>query len=91
MADTAWASFPGAANIHAFQVLYYLSSFWGQFGPNATTWLLAGEVYPTEMRAVGHGLSAATGKVTFLHILILTRLYSLLAEVNLATTMGCRA
>ena len=25
-------------NIHAFQFLYYFSSFWGQFGPNATTW-----------------------------------------------------
>lgn len=61
---TLWALSVRAAHIHWFQALYYLSSFWGQFGPNATTWLLAGEVYPTEMRAVGHGISAATGKVT---------------------------
>lgn len=26
------------------------SSFWGQFGPNATTWLLPAEIVPTEMR-----------------------------------------
>jgi hypothetical protein len=27
------------AGVHAFQALYYLSSFFNQFGPNATTWL----------------------------------------------------
>ena len=35
----------------------------GQFGPNATTWLLPGEVFPTDIRATCHGVSAATGKV----------------------------
>ncbi|KAK9906884.1 hypothetical protein WJX75_009747 [Coccomyxa subellipsoidea] len=46
-----------------FQALYFLSSFFGQFGPNATTWLLPGEVFPTDIRATCHGISAATGKV----------------------------
>ena len=45
------------------QALYFLSSFFGQFGPNATTWLLPGEVFPTPIRATCHGISAATGKV----------------------------
>jgi hypothetical protein len=27
----------------AMQALYYLSSFFNQFGPNCTTWLVAGE------------------------------------------------
>ena len=49
-------------NIHWFQFLYYFSSFWGQFGPNATTWLLPAELSPTEVRSACHGLSAATGK-----------------------------
>ena len=40
-----------------------MSSFFGQFGPNATTWLLPGEVFPTDIRATCHGISAATGKV----------------------------
>jgi hypothetical protein len=31
------------AGLHAFQALYMLSSFWNQFGPNCTTWLVAGE------------------------------------------------
>lgn len=50
------------SGIHWFQFLYFFSSFWGQFGPNATTWLLPGELFPTEARAMSHGLSAAVGK-----------------------------
>ncbi|GAB4816605.1 hypothetical protein N2152v2_003651 [Parachlorella kessleri] len=44
------------------QFLYFFSSFWNQFGPNCTTWLVAGEVYPTDVRAFFHGISAAFGK-----------------------------
>jgi len=29
-------------NIGVFQFIYFFSSFWGQFGPNCTTFLLAG-------------------------------------------------
>ena len=32
-------------------------------GPNATTWLLPSEVFPTDMRTLGHGLSATAGKM----------------------------
>ncbi|SMC03406.1 Predicted arabinose efflux permease, MFS family [Sulfobacillus thermosulfidooxidans DSM 9293] len=31
-------------------------------GPNATTWILPTEVFPTSLRASGHGLAAASGK-----------------------------
>jgi hypothetical protein len=31
-------------------------------GPNATTWILAGELYPTAMRTSAHGFSAGTAK-----------------------------
>ena len=34
-----------------------------QWGPNATTWLLPSEMFPTEVRAFAHGISAAAGKV----------------------------
>ncbi len=40
-------------------------SFFGQWGPNATTWLLPSELFPTETRAMSHGLAAATGKVLY--------------------------
>ena len=48
--------------IHAFQAMYFLSSFFNQFGPNAVTFLVAAEVYPTPVRATAHGFSAAIGK-----------------------------
>lgn len=46
-----------------FRLMYYLSSFFGQWGPNATTWLLPSELFPTETRAMSHGLAAACGKL----------------------------
>lgn len=51
------------ANIPAFQAMYFLSSFFNQFGPNSTTFLVAAEVFPTPVRASAHGFSAAVGKL----------------------------
>jgi hypothetical protein len=52
-----------AAHIHSFQAMYFLSSFFNQFGPNSVTFLVAAEVYPTPIRATAHGFSAAVGKL----------------------------
>ncbi|SPO07019.1 related to inorganic phosphate permease [Cephalotrichum gorgonifer] len=49
-------------NIKAFQAMYFLSSFFNQFGPNSVTFLVAGEVFPTPIRATAHGISACIGK-----------------------------
>jgi len=48
--------------IKVFQFIYFFSSFWNQFGPNSTTFLLAAEVYPAPIRSTAHGVSAACGK-----------------------------
>ena len=55
--------FTTPAHVHAFQAMYFLSSFFNQFGPNAVTFLVAAEVYPTPIRATAHGFSAAVGKL----------------------------
>ena len=47
----------------AFELVYFFSNFWIQFGPNSTTFLVAGEVYPAAVRATAHGFSAAVGKL----------------------------
>ena len=52
-----------ANGARALQALYYLSSFFNQFGPNATTWLVAGEIFPTDIRGAYHGFAASMGKV----------------------------
>ena len=58
-----WYDWLLANQLGLFQFLYFFSSFWGQFGPNATTYVVPGEVFPTDVRAFFHGISAATGKV----------------------------
>ncbi|CVK82968.1 related to inorganic phosphate permease [Fusarium mangiferae] len=50
------------AGIHSFQAMYFISSFFNQFGPNSVTFLVAGEVFPTPIRATAHGFSACIGK-----------------------------
>lgn len=55
--------YTSAAHVKAFQAMYFLSSFFNQFGPNAVTFLVAAEVYPTPIRATAHGFSAACGKL----------------------------
>jgi MFS family permease len=58
-----WETFikPGAGT-RAFMGLYFLSSFFTQFGPNVTSFLLAAELYPALVRSTAHGVSAAAGK-----------------------------
>jgi hypothetical protein len=58
-----YAYYTGKMGIHAFQAMYFLSSFFNQFGPNAVTFLVAAEVFPTPVRATAHGFSAAVGKM----------------------------
>jgi len=44
-------------------ILFGLSFFFSNFGPNMTTFILPTEVYPTIARATCHGISAASGKL----------------------------
>ncbi len=46
-----------------FVTLFGLSFFFINFGPNATTFLIPSEIFPTEIRAQAHGISAALGKI----------------------------
>ncbi|KAF9496828.1 MFS general substrate transporter [Pleurotus eryngii] len=47
----------------AFIFLYCLANFFSNFGPNTTTFLIPGEVFPTRYRSTAHGISAASGKL----------------------------
>ncbi len=46
-----------------FVLVYGISYFFTEFGPNTTTFLLASELYPVSARTTGHGLSAGLAKV----------------------------
>ena len=47
----------------AFVFLYCLTNFFQNFGPNTTTFIVPGEVFPTRYRSTAHGISAASGKL----------------------------
>ncbi len=46
-----------------FLLLFGISYFFAEFGPNTTTFVLSAEVYPTRARATGNGISAGVAKL----------------------------
>ena len=46
-----------------FLLVYGVSYFFTEFGPNMTTFVIPSEVYPVAMRATGHGISAGIGNL----------------------------
>jgi len=46
-----------------FIAMYTVAQFFTNFGPNATTFIVPGEVFPTRYRSTAHGISAASGKL----------------------------
>ncbi|GJJ68078.1 MFS transporter, PHS family, inorganic phosphate transporter [Entomortierella parvispora] len=50
-------------SIALFIVLFSLTQFFQNFGPNATTFIIPGEVFPTRYRSTGHGIAAGCGKL----------------------------
>jgi PHS family inorganic phosphate transporter-like MFS transporter len=55
---------PGMTTVVApFLIAYGISYFFTEFGPNVTTFVLPGELFPTRVRATAHGISAGVGKL----------------------------
>jgi MFS family permease len=55
---------PGASTVVApFVILFGLSYFFTEFGPNTTTFIYPAEIFPVDVRTTGHGVSAAAGKL----------------------------
>ncbi len=55
--------FTGVTQTGVIFVGFMLFNFMTNLGPNAQTYLLAGEVFPTAIRGTGAGFAAAAGKV----------------------------
>ena len=66
-------------------VIYFGSSFFGNCGPNCTTFLIPAEIFPTEMRTMCHGISASSGK---LGALIASVLFNFISEKQLFLCSG---
>ena len=60
----AMALIPGIEKlIYPFLIIYGISYFFTEFGPNATTFVYPAELFPVETRTTAHGIAAATGKL----------------------------
>ncbi len=46
-----------------FLLIYGISYFFTEFGPNATTFVYPAEIFPVAGRTTGHGIAAAAGKI----------------------------
>jgi MFS transporter, PHS family, inorganic phosphate transporter len=58
------AAVPGLTTVVVpFLLVYGVSYFFTEFGPNMTTFVMPSELYPVSMRATGHGISAGVGKL----------------------------
>lgn len=60
------ALYPGmavASSLATFLIIYGMSYFFVEFGPNTTTFIYPPEVFPVSVRGLGTGLSAAGGKI----------------------------
>ncbi len=58
------AAIPGmTTTVVPFLLVYGVSYFFTEFGPNMTTFVMPSELYPVTMRTTGHGISAGIGKL----------------------------
>ncbi|AEJ41848.1 major facilitator superfamily MFS_1 [Sulfobacillus acidophilus TPY] len=86
---TLWLA-PGiSSHVAEFLIIYAISYFFIEFGPNSTTFVFPSEVFPVTVRGWGFGISASAGKfgaaiATFLFPL-------LLKDLKLSGTMGILA
>ncbi len=77
------------AYVLPFVIIYGISYFFTEFGPNTTTFVVPAEVFPTEIRAFANGISAGAGKIgAFLGALVVP---ILLAHFSLSGTEGIMA
>ncbi|KAH6556877.1 hypothetical protein KP509_1Z148500 [Ceratopteris richardii] len=50
-------------NHMGFMIIYAVTFFFNNFGPNTTTFIVPAELYPARFRTTCHGISAAIGKL----------------------------
>ncbi|KAG0352808.1 phosphate:H+ symporter [Gamsiella multidivaricata] len=50
-------------SVALFVFLFAATQFFQNFGPNSTTFVIPGEVFPTRYRSTGHGIAAGSGKL----------------------------
>jgi len=78
-----------------FLLVYGLSYFFTEFGPNVTTFVYPAEIFPVMVRTTAHGIAAALGKVgafigafAFPYLLITFHLQGAMAVAAVVSLVG---
>lgn len=72
-----------------FLVIYGITYFFIEFGPNETTFVYPSEIFPTSIRGIADGLSAAGGKIgAFVAALLMP---TVVKDFGLSSAMGILA
>ncbi|KAF8680832.1 hypothetical protein HU200_045529 [Digitaria exilis] len=50
-------------NKYGFAVIYGMTTFFANFGPNTTTFIIPAEIFPARLRSTCHGIAGAFGKI----------------------------
>jgi MFS family permease len=75
-----------------FLLIFGLSYFFVQFGPNMTTFVLPSEVFPVNMRTTGHGIAAGIGKLgAFVGVFLVPQLQKQYGLRGMLTIAGIAA
>ena len=75
-----------------FLLIFGLSYFFVQFGPNMTTFVLPSEVFPVSMRTTGHGIAAGVGKLgAFVGVFLVPQLQKQYGLRGMLTIAGIAA
>ena len=72
------AAVPGlTTTVAPFLLIFGLSYFFIEFGPNTTTFVLPSELFPVSMRTTAHGIAAGVGKLgAFIGVFLVPALQS---------------
>jgi PHS family inorganic phosphate transporter-like MFS transporter len=80
------------ASLPAFAIVFGVSYFFTEFGPNTTTFVYPVEVFPTAARTSGHGISAGVGKIgAFVGVFLFPILLAQHGGKDLALALGAAA
>jgi PHS family inorganic phosphate transporter-like MFS transporter len=52
-----------STTVALFVIIFGVSYFFTEFGPNTTTFIYPAEIFPTEVRTTSHGIAAGLGKM----------------------------
>lgn len=80
------------SSVGLFVVVFGISYFFVEFGPNTMTFVMPSEVFPVSVRTTGHGIAAGIGKLgAFVGVFVVPQLQKHIGLRGMLIVAGCSA